>query len=153
MQPRQITVLEGRTFMVSDMCGDVDVIPDQPAGLFYRDMRHLSRWQLRLNGRPLDALAADTVEYDEAVMYLDEPTGTVYRNATVSVVRRRHVGDGIQERIEVTNHDMRPVALRLTVLFDADFADIFEVKDKMAKTGRSYRRVADDHVLLGYERG
>ena len=28
--------------------------PDEPAGLFYRDMRHLSRWQIRLNGRRLE---------------------------------------------------------------------------------------------------
>lgn len=116
-------------------------------------MRHLSRWQLLCNGRPLQSLAADAVEYDEAVIYLEEPTGTVYRNATVSIIRRRQIGDGVRERIEVANHATQPVSVELTLLFDADFSDIFEVKDKMAKTGRQYRRVGEDHVVLGYERG
>jgi glycogen debranching enzyme len=153
MRPRQITILHGRTFMVSDSRGNVEVNPAQPSGLFYRDMRHLSRWELRFNGRRLIALAGDVVEYDEAVVYLEEPTGTVYRNPTVSVVRRRRVGDGVRERIEVTNHDRKAVALQLTVLFDADFADVFEIKDKRTKTGQMYTHVRGDHVVLGYRRG
>ncbi len=153
MKPRQVNVLEGRTFMVSDVRGDVDARPDEPAGLFYRDMRHLSRWRLLLNGRPLDALEGQATEYDEAVFFLQEPTGTVYANATVDILRHRHVGRGVQERLQVTNNGTEPVALQLTVLFDADFADIFEVKDKMTKTGDLYRRVSGDHVTLGYVRG
>jgi glycogen debranching enzyme len=153
MKPRQITILHGRTFMVSDLRGNVEVNPAAPSGLFYRDMRHLSRWELRLNGRRLIALAGDAVEHDEAVVYLEEPTGTVYRNPTVSIVRRRRVCDGVRERIEVTNHDRRAVALQLTVLFDADFADVFEIKDKRTKTGQMYTHVHGDQVVLGYRRG
>src|SRR5437763_12556561 len=152
MNPRQVTILQGRTFMVSDERGDVDVDYGVPDGLFYRDTRHLSRWQLRLGGRPLESLAADAVEYDEAVIYLEEPTGTVYRNATVSILRHRWIGDGLKESIEVTNHDSEPVRLQVELLFDADFADIFEVKDKTRKIGRAYHRVGEDHTLLGYER-
>lgn len=152
MNPRQITVLAGPTFMVSDGRGDVDVDLDRPEGLFYGDMRHLSRWGLRLNGRPLEALAAETVDAGHAVMYLQEPTGTVYANATLSIVRRRQVDEVLRERIEVTNHDSQPVRLVLTLTFDADFADIFEVKDKLGKVGDLYRLVCEDHVVLGYRR-
>ncbi|HET9655789.1 MAG TPA: glycogen debranching N-terminal domain-containing protein [Kineosporiaceae bacterium] len=152
MGPRQLTILRGRTFMVSDGRGNVEVNPAQPSGLFYRDMRHLSRWELRFNGRPLIALAGDVVAHDEAVVFLEEPTGTVYRNPTVSVVRRRWVGDGVTERLEVTSHDVAPLSVQLDLLFDADFADVFEVKDRLAKSGRMYRQVGADHVLLGYRR-
>jgi N-terminal domain of (some) glycogen debranching enzymes len=153
MELRQITVLRGRTFMVSDVRGDVEVNPAQPTGLFYRDMRHLSRWELRLNGRPLIALAGDAVDDDEAVVYLQEPTGSLSRNPTVSIVRRRRVGDDVREWLEVTNHDSAPIALQVTVLFDADFADIFEVRDRLAKRGRMYREVGDGFVVLGHARG
>lgn len=57
MQAKQVSILEGSTFVVSDQMGDIHVRPDEPAGFFFRDMRHLSSWQLRLNGRELDGLS------------------------------------------------------------------------------------------------
>ena len=51
MYSDEIRILQADTFMVSDRRGDVDPALNQPDGLFYHDMRHLSRWQLRLNGR------------------------------------------------------------------------------------------------------
>jgi glycogen debranching enzyme len=148
-----VSILEGTTFVVSDTRGDVTPDLDLPAGLFYRDMRHLSRWQIRLNGNRLDPLSGDTIEYDEAVFFLVEPTRTVYQNPTVSLLRRRHVGDGMQEYLELTNHSVEPLSLELSMLFGADFADIFEVKDRLQKTGRLYRHCSPDKVTLGYERG
>jgi hypothetical protein len=154
VKPRHVKILEGRTFVVSDVSGDVDPDPSDPAGLFYRDMRHLSRWQLRLNGRRLHALSGETVEYDEAVFYLAESTATAYEDATVSLIRRRHVGEGMHEFLDLTNHGTAPVWVELTVLFDADFADIFQVKGRQRHdTGQRYRRVHEDHVTLGFERG
>jgi glycogen debranching enzyme len=146
-------VLAGPTFMVSDVRGDVEVNLDEPEGLFHRDMRHLSRWVLRVNGRPVTVLAAESIDSDHAVMYLQEPTGTVYANATLSIVRRRQVDEVLRERLEVANHDSRPAQLVLTLTFGADFADIFEVKDRLGKAGKVYHRVGEDHVLLGYRRG
>jgi glycogen debranching enzyme len=152
VNPRQVIVLAGPTFMVSDVRGDVEVNLDEPEGLFHGDMRHLSRWGLRVNGRSLTALAAESIDSDHAAMYLQEPTGTVYANATLSIVRRRQVDDILRERIEVTNHDPRPAHLVLTLTFGADFADIFEVKDRLGKAGNLYHHVHDDHVVLGYRR-
>jgi glycogen debranching enzyme len=150
VQPRRINILEGSTFVVSDLRGDIGLRHDEMSGLFYRDMRHLSRWQIRLNGRELDALSGDTLDYDEAVYFLIEPTGTIYRNPTLSMVRHRHVGDGMQELLELTNHGTRPTQLEVSLLFGADFADIFEIKDKLAKIGEFSRRVDNERVTLMY---
>jgi glycogen debranching enzyme len=152
VQARQVNILEGSTFVVSDPTGDVDARPDEPAGFFYRDVRHLSRWQVRLNGRELDALSGDAIEYDEALFFLVAPTGSVYLNSSVVLIRRRHVGDGMQESLQLDNHGVDPVRAEISVLFAADFADIFEVKDHLAKVGRLYHRVEPDRVVLGYER-
>jgi glycogen debranching enzyme len=153
VQLPQVSILEGITFVVSDLSGDITPDLNNPSGLFHRDMRHLSRWQIRLNGSELDSLAGEATEYDEAVFFLIEPTGTMYRNPTVSLLRRRHVGDGMRETLQLTNHSTEPLALELSMLFGADFADIFEVKDRLQKTGRPYRRCGLDEVILGYERG
>ncbi len=153
MRDQQVSILKGSTFVVSDRMGDVAPAVGSPNGLFYRDMRHLSRWQLRLNGRELDVLAAESLEYDEAIFYLVEPTGTIYRNPAISLIRRREVADGMREHLELINHGLAEVSLELTILFDSDFADLFEVKDELAKRGRLYRVRGLDGVVLGYVRG
>ncbi|RZU52767.1 glycogen debranching enzyme [Krasilnikovia cinnamomea] len=152
MRARQVHILEGSTFVVSDPAGDIDARPDEPAGLFYRDMRHLSRWQVRLNGRELEALSGDAIEYDEALFFLVSPTGSPYRNSSVVLIRRRHVGDGMQEHLQLDNHGTGPLRAEISLLFAADFADIFEIKDHLAKVGRFYHRLEQDRVVLGYER-
>jgi glycogen debranching enzyme len=148
----QISILEGSTFVVSDGKGDIRAAIDAAVGLFYRDTRHLSRWDLRLNGRALSPLAAEVVEYDEVFFFLIEPTGTIYRNPSLSVVRRRHVGEGMQEQLEVTNHGLAPMQVELSMLFGSDFADIFEVKDKLIKVGELSRRAAEGRAVLAYQR-
>jgi glycogen debranching enzyme len=149
----QISILKGSAFAVSDRLGDVRGGPGDAAGLFYRDMRHISRWQLRLNGRELSVLSAETLEYDEAVFFLVEPTGTIYRNPAMSLIRRRQVADGMREHLELHNHGLQRVEAEISLLFDADFADLFEVKDELAKTGELYRMHEGDGVTLGYLRG
>jgi glycogen debranching enzyme len=149
---QQISILKGSTFVVSDRLGDVTGAPRNPNGLFYRDMRHLSRWQLRLNGRELSVLSAETLEYDEAVFFLIEPTGTIYRNPAMSLVRRRQVADGMREHLELHNHGLERVEVEISLLFNADFADLFEVKDDLTKTGELYRHREDNGVTLGYVR-
>jgi glycogen debranching enzyme len=149
---RQISILKGSAFVVSDRKGDVTHSLGNPNGLFYRDMRHLSRWQLRLNGRQLDVLSAENQEYDEAVFYLIEPTGTIYRNPALSLVRRRQVAEGMRERLELHNHGLHRVEVEISLLFDADFADLFEVKDDLRKSGELYRQREHHGVTLGYHR-
>jgi glycogen debranching enzyme len=82
-----ISILDGSTFLVSDLRGDVEASPDQPHGFFYRDTRFLSRWRLRANGEPLDALSTDDLAYFAAQFFLVPPTGDVNTNPTVSVIR------------------------------------------------------------------
>ncbi len=44
----ELVVLDGSTFFVSDEAGDVR--DGGPAGFFFQDVRHLSRWALSVNG-------------------------------------------------------------------------------------------------------
>ncbi len=52
----------------------------------------------------------------------------------------------------MTNRTMEAVTLELSMLFGSDFADIFEVKDRLAKTRRGYQRLTSEGGVLGYER-
>ncbi len=46
----QVTVLDGSTFAVSDARGNMDPATDPVAGLYFQDMRHLSQWELTVEG-------------------------------------------------------------------------------------------------------
>src|SRR5919199_1676207 len=148
-----ISILDGSTFLVSDMRGDIDASPDQPHGFFFRDTRFLSRWTLTANGSPLDVLSTDENQYLSAQFFLVPPTGTVNDNPTVSVIRKRSIGDGFHEDVTVINHGAEPIDVELRLEAAADFADLFEVKDALRKKGRASAQVAAETLVLAYERG
>jgi len=50
------------------------------------------------------------------------------------------------------NHSAEPVQVGLHLSADADFADLFEVKDALKKKGELYREVRDGSLVLGYRR-
>ncbi len=147
-----ISILDGSTFVVSDRRGDIDAGPDQPHGLFYRDTRFLSRWILTAEGRSLEVLSTDDVDYYSAQFFLYPPSGTIYKNPDLSVIRQRTVGDGVHEDVLLLNHSPQPVQVRLHVEADSDFADLFEVKDALKKKGELYRQDRGGDLVLGYRR-
>ena len=93
MNSDTVSVLEGNTFVVGRRNGDVDAGPGEPHGLFHRDTRYLSRWLLTLDGKPLEALSTDDTNSFSASFFLVPGSGSEYTDATVSVIRRRVVGD------------------------------------------------------------
>jgi glycogen debranching enzyme len=147
-----ISILDGSTFLVSDVRGDVDASPDEPHGFFYRDTRFLSKWKLTANGLPLNVLSTAEVAYFTAKFFLVPPTGTVNDNPTLSIVRNRMIGDGFHEDVTVINHGGEPLEVELRLEAGADFADLFEVKDALEKKGEHYARVDGDTLVLGYRR-
>ena len=80
-------------------------------------------------------------------------TGTVYVDADLSVIRERSVGDGFHEQLTILNHRGEPVDLDVRIDAATDFADLFEVKDALAKKGVCKSIVDDGHLVLRYERG
>lgn len=150
---RDVSILEGSTFVVSDERGDIDASPAEPTGLFHADTRFLSRWVLTVDGQPLTLLSKDDLQYFAAQFFLVAGTGTVYVDSTISVLRQRFVGNGFHEDLTVLNHGAEPVSLELRLEAAADFADLFEVKDALEKKGDAYQKVERRRKLvLGYRR-
>jgi glycogen debranching enzyme len=147
-----VSILDGSTFLVSQENGDVQAGPTQPDGLFYKDMRHLSTWKLVVNNVDLDVLSTDTVEYYYAQFFCVPPTGTIYKNPTISVVRRRLIGEGFVEQLAIVNHATEDQVIEARLTIGADFADLFEVKDAQAKKGTYHHSVKEKQLVLGYRR-
>lgn len=147
-----VQILEGNTFVVSDRRGDIEASLTDPMGLFAFDTRFLSRWVLTLDGRRLNALSTDDLQYFETRFFLVPGTGTVYVDAPLSVIRRRAVGAGFQEELTILNHTDETVPVEVRLDAGSDFADLFEVKDALEKKGTYHHQVEDGRLVLGYRR-
>jgi glycogen debranching enzyme len=154
MQRDFISILEGNAFLVSDRRGDVEATPADTAGLFFNDTRYLSRFVLAVNGIRPHVLTIDELDYYRVQFFMAVTTGTVYVDSRLSVVRKRDMAaDGFVEEISLINHDKAPVDVEVTIDVGADFADLFEVKDKLEKKGRLRHAVNGNRLTLSYERG
>jgi len=147
-----VSILDGNAFVVSDRRGDLEASPTDAQGLFLNDTRFLSRWVLTINGIRPKVLSIDDQAYFRVQHFLALATGTIYVDSHISVVRRRSVGEGFQEDLIIENHDKVPVDLHIKLEAESDFADLFEVKDKLAKKGQLYKKVEDGTLTLGYRR-
>jgi glycogen debranching enzyme len=149
---RQVSILQGNTFVVSDEQGDIDASPAMPAGLFAWDTRYLSKWKLTIADQALRALSIDDLQYFETWFFLVPDTGTVYVDSRLSVIRRRYIADGFVEELEVLNHESEEVDLTVRIDVASDFADMFDIKNAQPKKGRLYTRIEPGRLVCGYER-
>src|SRR5215472_5807729 len=153
MRARPVSILEGDTFVVSDRRGDIAISSEEAQGLFQGDTRYLSRWVLTVNGELPNPLSTDDVNYFSSQFFLVPGTGTVYVDSPMSIVRQRAVGGGFHEELKVTNHKAKPLDLDIRIEADADFADLFQVKDALLnRAGKFYKRVDGNRLVLGYQR-
>ncbi|MGA3489476.1 glycogen debranching N-terminal domain-containing protein [Micromonosporaceae bacterium DT55] len=148
-----VRILDGATFAVSQGTGDIEPDPAEPTGLFSLDTRFISKWVLTVDGRRLNALSYDAKQYFESRFFLVPGPHTTYTDAQISVVRKRSVGGALVEELVILNHADHAVELRLRMDIEADFADIFQVKDRrIEKRGEYYSEVEEDGLRLGYRR-
>jgi len=147
-----VKILDGNIFVVSDSTGDIEASLTDPTGLFAFDTRFLSKWVLTVDGKRLNALSTDDLQYFEARFFLVPGTGTVYVDADLSVIRQRSVSHGFHEQLTLVNHRSEPVTLDVRIDAASDFADLFEVKDALKKKGSYSQRTEDGCLVLEYHR-
>jgi len=122
-----VTLVEGSSFCLSERSGDMH--PGSPHGLFFRDTRILSAWQLRLDEDEIEPLAVMTEEPYRATFLGRARPRAGLADSTLLVERRRFVGAGMREDIVLRNLGREAAACTLTLRVEADFADLFEVKE------------------------
>jgi glycogen debranching enzyme len=149
----------GEAFAVIDACGDIGMVPDSAEGLFYRDTRFLSFFELRIDGkRPL--LLSSIAHEDKSALTvnltnpdLPQDNGGRLQQDTIAIERTRFLWNSVcYERIGLRNFGRTRGTLRLDFLFGADFRDLFEVRGtKRQRHGRhSAEILGGDCVELRY---
>lgn len=104
-----LIILDGCTFFYSSANGDVETGNSQ--GLFYRDVRHLSRWLLRLDGGELEPLTSRRVDYYSARVVCKKREEEQDR-PTVSLRRDRFVSEGVHEDVVLENLTLSKIGFR-----------------------------------------
>ena len=129
--PEQLIAIDGTTFALADRSGDIN---GGSNGFFAQDARYISRWQLTVGGHKPQLLTSHHVDPFSNMCFLSNheaataAAGTPMAPSSVSVLRRRVVGAGMEEEIELINHLSEHVAFEVRLNVDADFLDMFEVK-------------------------
>lgn len=123
----RVTLVEGQTFCLSGRAGDIT--EDLPDGLFVLDRRVLSVWELRLNDHRVEPLAVDEEDPFTATFVGRGRPSPGHADADLIVHRRRRIGNGMREEVEVENHGLTRAPVTLVLRCHADFADVFAVKE------------------------
>jgi glycogen debranching enzyme len=147
-----VTLVEGSTFCISGGAGDIE--PGLTQGLFFRDTRFLSSFQLRINGLPLEPLSSYVAEPFSATFVSRARPRPGRADSTLVAFRSRYVGRGMREDVTVRNFGDEPAVCIVELTVDVDFADLFEVKEgRVELVGERTLQTGEDHLLFGLEHG
>jgi glycogen debranching enzyme len=149
----------GDTFAVFNRFGDIEPVGPSQFGLFHAECRHLSRFTLQINGRqPL--LLSSTIREDNAFLSVDltnvdspsngQPSLT---SGTLHIFRLQFLRKGgCHSQVRLLNYGTSSAVVNVKIRFEADFADIFEVRGtkRTQKGQRLPDEVKNARVTLVY---
>ena len=120
------------------------------SGVYYHDMRHVSRYGLSLAGLML-------IHQDVTARSVTQYWSRFEHHRQVVLVKRQLelLADGLSETLEIENSDRQERVLEITGGLDADFADIFVVRgytrsaplNPVTRSAEGFAYLAQDGVL------
>jgi glycogen debranching enzyme len=148
------------TFGIFDRWGDIKQIGEEVQGIYHQGMRFLSNLELRINDkRPL--LLSSSVKDENEILSVDLTNPVLYVGETVIQKDVLHLGrskfifnGACYEQIKVSNFGNFPYEFELSLAFDADFRDIFEVRGmKRERRGEitEIKHLPEGKVRISYE--
>jgi glycogen debranching enzyme len=135
----------GETFAVFDRYGDILHAGVGEHGLYHEGMRHLSRFVFKL-GKDRPFLLGSGIKKNNILLTVDLTNPDIFTSGRVIVPRGTlHFFRGkflrhgtCYERLRLDNYGLHPIEVFFSYEFDADFADIFEVRG-MTRERRGHR--------------
>ena len=138
-------LVNGESFAVFDVGGDILQTPDEPLGFFHRDTRYLSRFELKFAGEtPYYLNSYASRENAQLRINLTNPDlgfhGEEVKLPRNSIQIERNwviAGAALFHKLTIRNYAHLQVEIPLDFLFGVDFADVFEVRGfKRANLGQ-----------------
>ena len=149
----------GDSFGVFDLSGDIRQTGLGEQGIFHQGTRYLSHLVFRL-GNTHPFLLSSTVKQDNLLFTVDLTNPDVYaqerlvlRRGDLHLLRAKFIWQATcYEWLRIVNYGLAPIDFSFSLQFDADFADIFEVRGvKRDKKGiRLEDKIDSDAVTFSY---
>jgi glycogen debranching enzyme len=142
-----LTVKDDDLFLVTDTLGNISgcsLNDGNPSmGLLCCDTRFLSRLELQIDGHS-PVLLSSTAEkgFSLSILCTNPRIEDRLKADTVGIRRELVLNGALFEELEVSNYSTSSISFELSISFDADFADLFEVRGyDRQKRGRLLRLV------------
>ncbi len=148
-----LTLKDDDLFLITDTLGNISGCSRDETiasmGLFCRDTRFLSRLELQIAGRSPILLTCNADKGFVLSALCTNPTIPNINAETISIQRELVLNGGLFEELTIHNYNTTPVSFELSLSFDADFADLFEIRGfHRQQRGGLLRRVQPDHQEL-----
>lgn len=128
-----LVIRENGVFLLTDKSGNIPKENESGFGLYREGTRYLSRYEfsfsqaapIMLLSTAAPGFASEQVSTNPSMVSLD---GEALHRERIEVRRQRIVGRTLEETLRVTSFHPGPILIECRYSFDADFADIFEVR-------------------------
>ncbi len=127
-----LTLKDDDLFLITDTLGNISGCSRDETiasmGLFCRDTRFLSRLELQIGGRSPILLTCNADKGFALSALCTNPTIPNVNAETISIQREIVLNGGLFEELTIHNYNTTAVSFELSLSFDADFADLFEIR-------------------------
>jgi glycogen debranching enzyme len=155
-----LTVKDDDLFLVTDTLGNISgcsINDGNPSmGLFCCDTRFLSRLEVQIDGRS-PVLLSSTADkgFSLSILCTNPRIDDRLKADTIGLKRELVLNGALFEEIEVSNYSTTTQSFELSLSFDADYVDLFEVRgfgrDKRGKLLRQVELVVEQEVIVSVD--
>ncbi|MFD0696278.1 glycogen debranching N-terminal domain-containing protein [Paenibacillus sp. GCM10027628] len=127
-------IKENDLFLMTDKTGDIPAGNEAGHGLYTKDTRFLSGFEIRINDKkPILLSSSAGTNYIATIRmtnpHMESDGNLILWRESVELERQRFIYEGaLYETITFTNFYPKPVAFDFTSRFESDFADMFVVR-------------------------
>ncbi len=128
-----LTLKDDDLFLLTDTLGNIGGCAgdgqNDSMGLFCKDTRFLSRLELQIEGRsPILLSSTADKGFILSVLCTNPHIDGRIKAESIGVKRELVLNGGLFEEIEISNYSTTAVTFELSLSFDADFVDLFEIR-------------------------
>jgi glycogen debranching enzyme len=145
-----LTLKDDDLFLITDTMGNISGCQSEEGkaaslGLFCRDSRFLSRLELQIDGRSPVLLSSNADKGFALSALCANPRLDNIPAENVGIQREMVLNGGLFEELTITNYSTSTVRFELSLSFDADFIDLFEIRGfDRERRGQLLRSVTQD---------